>query len=147
MSRPGYLLLGLAVVLGVLVGVGSYTFVYARGYSYLSDDPAACVNCHIMRDQFASWSVSSHRSVTCNGCHTPHDYARKYLVKAENGFAHSWAFTFEEPQNILIKDHSREVVEENCVECHGQMLEGTFLAGRMGGANCTKCHNDVAHPL
>ena len=35
---------------GVALGVGGYTFVYARGASYLTNDPAACVNCHVMRE-------------------------------------------------------------------------------------------------
>ena len=29
-----------AVFVGVLIGIGSYTFVYAKGYSYLTNDPA-----------------------------------------------------------------------------------------------------------
>ncbi len=32
--------------LGVALGVGSYTFVYAKGWSYMTNNPAACVNCH-----------------------------------------------------------------------------------------------------
>ena len=47
--------------------VGSYTFVYAKGYSYLTNDPAACANCHIMSEHFAAWTKSSHRAVAvCN---------------------------------------------------------------------------------
>ena len=66
---PGILL---GVVIGVAVGIGAYTFVYARGWSYLTDDPAACANCHVMREQFDGWLKSSHRAVaTCNDCHTP----------------------------------------------------------------------------
>lgn len=40
----------LGVTLGLAVGVGAYTFVYARGYSYLTDNAEACVNCHIMQE-------------------------------------------------------------------------------------------------
>ncbi|HET9764987.1 MAG TPA: cytochrome c nitrite reductase small subunit, partial [Casimicrobiaceae bacterium] len=39
----------LAVLVGVLAGLGGYTFLYAEGFSYMSSDPRACVNCHIMR--------------------------------------------------------------------------------------------------
>jgi cytochrome c nitrite reductase small subunit len=39
---------GMAV--GVVIGLGGYTFLYARGASYLTDHPAACANCHIMRE-------------------------------------------------------------------------------------------------
>ena len=44
--------LATAILLGVLVGLSSYTFNYAEGLSYLSNDPAACVNCHIMNDEY-----------------------------------------------------------------------------------------------
>ena len=34
-------LIGIALIFGITAGVGAYTFVYARGYSYLTNDPAA----------------------------------------------------------------------------------------------------------
>src|SRR5439155_199266 len=77
----------LGALLGAAVGIGGYTFVYARGYSYLIDDPQACMNCHVMREQFDGWVKSSHRSVaTCNSCHTPHRFFAKSFVKAQNPF-------------------------------------------------------------
>ncbi len=48
----------LAAVIGGIVGLGAFTFVYAQGASYLSDDPASCNNCHVMRDQFDGWQHS-----------------------------------------------------------------------------------------
>ena len=61
-----YWLAGLALMLGVLVGLGAFTFVYAEGFSYFSNDPNACMNCHIMREQFDGWSHSSHKAeATC----------------------------------------------------------------------------------
>ena len=60
------------VVAGLAVGIGGYTFVYARGASYLTNDPAACANCHIMREQYDGWTAGSHRAAAaCNYCHTP----------------------------------------------------------------------------
>ena len=71
------------VVVGLLLGIGGYTFVYARGASYLTNDPAACANCHVMREQYDGWQRSSHRSVAvCNDCHAPHDLVGKYMTKA-----------------------------------------------------------------
>ena len=61
-----------AALVGLAAGVGVYTFAYARGASYMTDDPRACANCHVMEEQYAGWSRSSHRSVAvCNDCHTP----------------------------------------------------------------------------
>jgi hypothetical protein len=33
----------LGIALGLAVGVGAYTFVYAQGYSYMTDNAEACV--------------------------------------------------------------------------------------------------------
>ena len=95
---------GLAV--GLLLGLGGYTFVYARGASYLTNNPDACNNCHVMREQFDGWQRSSHRTVAVgNDCHAPHTLVGKYVTKARNGFWHSFYFTtgtFPDPN----QDHS-----------------------------------------
>ena len=41
----------LAVLAGAVIGLGGYIFVYAKGYSYLSNDPQACTNCHVTNAQ------------------------------------------------------------------------------------------------
>jgi cytochrome c nitrite reductase small subunit len=145
------LLLGLALssTLGLFAGVGSYTFYYARGLSYLSNDPRACVNCHIMREQFDGWQKSPHHAVaTCNDCHTPHDLVGKYLTKAENGYWHSKGFTlldFHEP--IMIKSRNSVVLQANCVECHRQIVSGinTHPGQPREMLDCVHCHRDVGH--
>jgi len=53
----------LGIALGLAVGEGAYTFVYAQGYSYMTDNAEACVNCHVMRDQYSAWLKSSDRAV------------------------------------------------------------------------------------
>jgi hypothetical protein len=35
----------LATASGLVIGVGGYTFLYAKGSSYLTNNPAACANC------------------------------------------------------------------------------------------------------
>ena len=83
------IVLVIAICVELLVGIGGYTFIYARGYSYLTDDAAACANCHVMRDHFNAWTRSSHANVAvCNDCHTPPGTIPKYLTKARNGFWH-----------------------------------------------------------
>jgi cytochrome c nitrite reductase small subunit len=41
-----------AVPVGLAVGIGAYTFAYTKGASDLTNDPRACVNCHVMREQY-----------------------------------------------------------------------------------------------
>jgi cytochrome c nitrite reductase small subunit len=140
-------LLTLFVMFGVFAGLGSYTFYYARGYSYLSDNPQACVNCHIMREQFNGWVKSSHHAVaTCNSCHVPHDLVGKYATKAENGFWHSYYFTFQNfHEPIQLREQSRIILQENCLYCHGQFVSNIASHAGTGQASCVQCHRGVGH--
>src|SRR3712207_3437130 len=65
----------LLCICGVIVGLVGLFLYLLRMHTYLvGDDPAACVNCHIMSPYYATWSHSSHgRDVTCNDCHVPND--------------------------------------------------------------------------
>ena len=141
--------IALGVAVGLAIGIGGYTFVYAKGASYLTNDPAACANCHVMEAQYDGWLSSPHRSVAvCNDCHTPPGLVPKYATKAENGFWHSYAFTtgrFHEP--IRIKERNRRVTEKACRKCHQMMvltIEGPHKPGQE--VSCIRCHSDVGHP-
>ncbi len=133
---------------GLFIGLGSFTFIYGKGYSYLKDDPKACVNCHIMKDQYDSWSKSSHHAVaTCNSCHTPENIYYKYFNKAENGFNHGWKFTtgkYKDP--IRIRPHNFDIAVKSCLKCHGQLMNaGTHETQLLEGRSCVQCHRDVGH--
>src|SRR6187402_920515 len=125
LSRPGLpVLLLLGTLAGVLLGVGAYTFHFAEGLSYLSSDPAACANCHIMQSQFESWQKSSHHAVAkCIDCHLPHDFIGKYIAKAENGYHHSKGFTFQDfHEPIMIKAKKARILQHNCETCHADLV-------------------------
>lgn len=135
--------------IGLALGVGAYTFIYAKGASYLTNDPRACANCHIMQDHYDAWIKSSHRSVaTCNDCHTPPGLIPKYWTKAENGFWHSFYFTTGNyPDPIRIKPRNIKVTEQACRKCHAdivQTIEGPHRPGFE--TSCIRCHSGVGHP-
>lgn len=134
--------------IGIAIGIGCYTFLFAKGASYLTNDPAACANCHIMNEQYNGWTRSSHRSVAvCNDCHTPPGLIAKYATKANNGFWHSYGFTtgrFHEPIQITERNH--RITEAACRKCHTeitQAIEGPHRAGQE--LSCVKCHRSVGH--
>ena len=138
-----------AVIAGVAVGLGTYTFVYAKGYSYLTNDPNACANCHVMQGHFDSWVQSSHRNVaSCNDCHTPHNgIIPKYASKAYNGFFHGLAFTTgNHPNPIRIKPINHDIVEHSCLSCH-QAIVDSITPPHQDPISCTRCHSDVGHAL
>ena len=141
-------ILVLASLIGLTLGLGSFTFIYGKGYSYLQDDPKACVNCHIMRDQYDSWIKNPHSKVTtCNSCHAPENIYLKYFSKAENGFNHSWKFTlgnFNDP--IRIRPHNFDITMKACLRCHGELLNSTGHEEKLKeGRSCVQCHKDVGH--
>jgi cytochrome c nitrite reductase small subunit len=149
MRSQNVLLVLLGVAVGLAIGIGGFTFVYAKGASYLTDNPAACANCHIMNDQFTAWLRSSHRSAAvCNDCHTPNGFIAKYLNKAANGARHSWAFTtgwFHEP--IAIKSANRAITESRCRDCHQNIAASIHAVEPDGTAlECVRCHGSVGHP-
>src|SRR5262245_39332405 len=112
-------------VIGLAMGVAGYTFVYAKGASYLTNNPAACANCHVMQEHYDGWIKSSHRAVaTCNDCHTPANFVGKYATKADNGFWHSFAFTTGDyPEPLRIKPRNRRITENSCRKCHQDIVE------------------------
>jgi cytochrome c nitrite reductase small subunit len=150
--------LAASLLLGAMFGSGAYTFVSAHGTSYLSNDPAVCVNCHVMREQFDSWQRSPHHAVAaCNDCHLPHDnVVHKLFIKASNGYHHSKAFTTGDfPDPIQIKPGNAEVLEANCVRCHSELTSEITAHGTLGVPTdpahkadlygCVRCHPEVGH--
>jgi cytochrome c nitrite reductase small subunit len=130
-----------AVLAGVVAGLGAYTFRYAQGFSYFSNDPEACANCHVMREYHDSWQKAPHHAAAaCNDCHTPHALAGKYLAKAENGWHHSLRFTLQDYADpIRLRAVNAARLERNCLRCHQEM------AGEVKGLACLHCHAGVGH--
>jgi cytochrome c nitrite reductase small subunit len=148
MKWTGFALLAVGIAMGSALGIGAYTFVYAKGYSYLTNDPAACANCHVMNAQFSAWVKSSHHGIAaCNDCHTPPGLLGKYAVKMRNGFWHSFYFTaggFHEP--IQITPPNLEVTESACRNCHAQVVQAIDGPhGSLGAQSCVRCHASVGH--
>jgi len=131
----------LSALVGALLGLGAFTFVYGKGYSYFSNRPEACANCHVMREQFDSWQRGPHHAAAvCNDCHTPHALAGKYFVKARNGWNHSLHFTLQDfPEPIRIHRFNSEILAANCLRCHEQMVS------EMAGLDCIACHAGAGH--
>lgn len=144
------------VVCGIIAGSGALFAYFLRVHTYLSDDPSACVNCHIMAPYYATWSHSSHgRDATCNDCHVPHEnVVKKWVFKGQDGLGHVAAFIAKgEPQVIQAHEASSQVIMDNCIRCHTQLTNEFVSAGKIDymaslageGKACWDCHRDVPH--
>lgn len=145
------LYLAISLMIGATAGVGAFTFGYAKGAAYMTNDPAACANCHVMREHYDAWFKSSHgKFATCNDCHAPHNFVGKYYCKSRNGFFHSWAFTTGWfPDQIQMHEYNRNVVEANCRHCHAQLTHEIDplpnAHGEVERMSCLHCHSTVGH--
>jgi cytochrome c nitrite reductase small subunit len=143
------------LIIGAFAGLSFATFLLTNTMSYMSDDPKACINCHIMRPEYSTWYHGSHRErASCNDCHVPHDsFYRKYYFKASDGLRHAFMFTFHlEPQVIRIHDAGKGAVQENCIRCHINQVSPVSSAGitlesyKHGeGKLCWECHRETPH--
>ena len=143
------------ITLGVICGLGIFTVYASRAWSYASNDPATCVNCHVMAPQYATWERGSHGKVTnCNDCHVPQDnFINKYLFKASDGLRHSFMFTFRlEPQVIQIKHAGKKAVQQNCIRCHSNVIHPISLRAISAKSiieeeerYCWDCHRETPH--
>ena len=145
----GIIGLALSSLVGVFIGVGVFTFDYGEGLSYFSTAPEACTNCHVMQPYYDSWQKSSHHtSAKCIDCHLPHDFVGKYIAKADNGYRHSWAFTFQDfHEPIQMTPRNRRILQNSCVTCHGELVHPLLESGTAAesSVSCAHCHADVGH--
>jgi cytochrome c nitrite reductase small subunit len=137
-----------AALVGTVTGLGLFTFRYAEGLSYFSTDPRACANCHVMNDQYASWTKGPHHGqATCVECHLPHDFVAKYVAKAENGYHHSKGFTLEDfHEPIMIKPKNAAILQQSCLRCHGEFVHDIVVGSKKAtDMECVHCHRRVGH--
>jgi cytochrome c nitrite reductase small subunit len=147
--RVGRIGIAAAASIGLLTGLGLFTFHYGEGLSYFSTDPRACANCHIMQSEYDSWQKAGHHAAAkCVDCHLPHEFIPKYLAKAENGFWHSYGFTFQNfHEPIQIKPRNSRILQESCLRCHEAFVHD-IIAGSTRSADavsCIHCHRGVGH--
>jgi len=147
-------------ILSVLAAVGMFAYVVnaSNMFSYLSEDPKVCINCHTMNTEYATWQHSSHRErATCVDCHLPREsLVDKIFSKSRDGLNHSFAMTFRtyEGQNIRISDDAKRRIQSNCISCHREIVSQITANSKLyktKGENgkidriCWSCHRDVPH--
>jgi cytochrome c nitrite reductase small subunit len=141
----------------IALGFFIYTLNVSKATSYLTSDPQACINCHVMNTQYATWQHSSHRTAaTCADCHLPHEGVQKYIAKAKDGFNHAVAFTFKTYDNaIVISKDGAKRVQDNCISCHASLANRLVVNSDINhryddesvktGRRCWECHKEVPH--
>jgi len=108
-----------------------------------------------MTPEYLTWQHGSHGKVTtCNDCHVPQDSEfNKYYFKAKDGLYHSYIFTtHQEPEVIIMKEASAEVVHNNCIRGHQDQVLDTKSSSMIPShkadrleRRCWECHRETPH--
>lgn len=147
------------VLLLAFFAMGFYTFYNAKGISYFSDSSESCNNCHVMNEVYNDYLAGAHSKkiagkprASCMDCHLPHNFVDKWIAKAQSGINHAYAFTFkldELPTNLSANAKSKQMVQDNCIRCHGEFAAAAVNASTNPHADsslsCVSCHNSVGH--
>lgn len=144
----------------VAVLMFAYIVYASKMPSYLSSDPKACINCHVMNTQYATWQHSAHgvAGVTCVDCHLPTDnFIDKYVAKTVDGWNHSVAFTNDTyDHSMKISDFAARRIQKNCISCHSSQASTIVTnadkyhnfndqSGVKSGRMCWDCHKGTPH--
>lgn len=158
MNRNKLLVYSSLAVFVLALGLFVYLVNASKALSYLSSDPKACINCHVMNPQYATWQHSSHAAnASCVECHLPTgSFIEKYISKAKDGWNHSVAFTLGSfDHSMKISADGARRVQENCISCHASLsstlLENADAYHNFGDPKgtsdrmCWECHQSVPH--
>ncbi len=110
------------------------------------DGPGFCGICHVMQPEVDTYLNSSHREVTsCGSCHVPDDFLRGGLYKSYTGTKDLLATLTGRDEFIRASKLGKDVVQENCLRCHGVMLRDIGDTKEEGGTYCFDCHRGIPH--
>ena len=131
-------------------------FVIAMGVFALTTDALAyagtasetCNNCHVMNPMYENYYHAAHQQAAeCADCHLPHENIFAYYFEKGRQGAHDvYVFsTGQTPDMIRANEHSREIIQDNCVHCHEGVVESIMMGPQAFDRYCWDCHRDVAH--
>lgn len=130
-----------------VTALGVFLFV-TDAPAYAGTASETCANCHVMDSMYENHYHGAHRSWTeCADCHLPHDNPIDYyLEKGRQGMHDVYVFgTGQTPALIRLSDHSKTIVQQNCLRCHAGTVE-TIMAGvQPFERRCWECHRGTAH--
>jgi cytochrome c nitrite reductase small subunit len=138
--KPGSqnrLIVILALIVGAGVTIGSSLAMTA------TDQAGFCGRCHSMSEAALTHSKSLHAKLACNECHTPYNLPAKIPFKTKEGLRDVIATVSSSiPDLIHAGAETREVVQANCLRCHGAVIESVNMTVK---EHCTDCHRHVPH--
>lgn len=130
-----------------VVALGTFVFV-TDAPAYVGTASETCANCHVMDSMYENYYHSAHQPwAECSDCHLPHDnIVNYYYEKTRQGMHDVYVFsTGKTPDVIRANEHSKRIVQNNCIHCHEDAVESITMGAQPFERYCWDCHRDTAH--
>lgn len=135
-------------VLGTLAALGVIAFwvLFLPPFhvTEIFAEPEFCGSCHNMEPELRAFQASSHQALdSCNDCHLPNgNVVEHYVWDAYVGSRDLVSFYIlgRAPYDTEATDRSKGWIQDNCIRCHGDVVERMFVE-----ENCWECHRELYH--
>lgn len=137
----------LIAVAAAVIALGFFVFV-TDAPAYAGTNSETCNNCHVMNPMYENYYHAAHQRVAeCADCHLPHENVIAYYFEKGRQGAHDvYVFSLgKTPEMIRANEHSREIIQTNCLRCHQETVETITMGAQPFDRQCWDCHRDVAH--
>lgn len=106
-----------------------------------------CGQCHVMEEQVETYLHSAHRlGAKCGDCHVPHSLVPGATYKAYTGTKDLIGVIMDkDPYEIHVSPLGKDIIQDNCLRCHGDLLQMVGDTNRDGGRFCFDCHRATPH--
>ena len=134
-------------IAAAVIALGTFVFV-TDAPAYAGTNSETCANCHVMDSMYENYYHSAHREwAECSSCHLPHDnLVNYYFEKGRQGMHDVYVFsTGQTPEVIRANEHSKEIIQENCIHCHEDAVETIMMGTQPFDRYCWDCHRNIAH--
>jgi cytochrome c nitrite reductase small subunit len=107
-----------------------------------------CGRCHAMDYQVETYLHSPHAlEANCGDCHDPHGLVTGSAFAVYTGTRDVYrVLTNTVPLEIKTTDLSKNVLQANCLRCHGEVMTEVGDTRENGGSYCFHCHRNIVHP-
>jgi nitrate/TMAO reductase-like tetraheme cytochrome c subunit len=127
--------------------------IFGGGYGILSftNSPAFCSSCHEMAPEYATYTDSSHKQISCVQCHIKPGFTNMITHKIKS--VKEIYYHVTGVPNPIVQTEEEAITNQNCLQCHSKNrlvtaskdLKVNHKGHIEQGVPCITCHSGVVH--
>lgn len=132
-------------IIGLLIII-LFISISFSGIIERTNESSFCAKCHVMKPQYLDQIKGGlHNELKCIECHLPHESKISfYSQKLQDGVKDTVIFfSGRFSEKIKASQKNREIIQENCIRCHFQIVSKINVKDR----KCWDCHRRITHQM